>query len=420
MLAGVAIALVVLFAVMLAIIATVDWSKHAATVQAAVKAATGRELVFGGSVKTGIFPPRLLVEDVAFGNAPWGSRRELVKAKRVEVRTALLPLLTGSIRLKVELVEPNLLLETSAKGVGNWELGEAAAKPASGGKGVLPDVDLEWLRLTQATIQYRDGRTRKVRRIVVDEGLVREKGFSGREITFKMNIDGVPVTLAATTDAAVLPAIIRGFPLGLTFEARTTGASMRAEGRMAFSGGAASGKIKLSAEIDDTLPLARAAGIGLPKLPTVKLAVEFEGKKSVYALRKLQLSAGKSSVSGELVTDLSGARPMVTGELAAPLLDLTEILPGNGTGKAAAAGSASREFSQEPLPFEALNAFDAEVQLKVARFVATRQFVAEQVSGQIVHAGGRLRLDHITARAGGGDVKVTAGLDASRGKSAQF
>ena len=182
-LAGAAIIVVVLFAVALGIIATVDWSKYAATVQAAVKDATGRELVLGGSVKTGIFPPRLLIEDVAFGNASWGSRPEMVKAKRVEVRTALLPLLAGSIRLKVDLVEADLMLETDAKGVGNWEFGEVAAKPASGGKGALPDVDLEWLRLTQATFQYRDGRTKKVGRIAVDEGLVREKGFSGREIT---------------------------------------------------------------------------------------------------------------------------------------------------------------------------------------------------------------------------------------------
>ncbi|MDH5342157.1 MAG: AsmA family protein [Betaproteobacteria bacterium] len=418
-LAGAAIIVVVLFAVALGIIATVDWSKYAATVQAAVKDATGRELVLGGSVKTGIFPPRLLIEDVAFGNARWGSRREMVKAKRVEVRTALLPLLAGSIRLKVDLVEADLLLETDAKGVGNWEFGEVAAKPASGGKGALPDVDLEWLRLTQATFQYRDGRTKKVRRIAVDEGLVREKGFSGREITLKLSVDGVPVTLAATTDAPVLPALVRGLPLGLTLEARTTGASMRAEGRMTLSGGAASGKMKLSAEIDDTQRLARVAGIGLPKLPPLKLAGEFDGRKNIYALRKFQWSAGKSSASGELAADMSGARPKISGMLASPFLDLTEILPGTGTGKVAA-GNTGRVFPQEPLPLDALNAVDATVQLKVARFIVTRQFVAEQVSGEIALAGGRLRIDSLTAKAGGGDVRAAGQLDASRGKSAQF
>ena len=419
-LAGATIGFVVLFAVMLAIIATVDWGKYAATVQTAVKDATGRELVLGGSVMTGAFPPRLLVEDVTFGNAPWGSRPGMIKAKRVEVRVALLPLLTGSIRLKLELVEPDLLLETDPKGIGNWEFEKAVATPASGGKGALPDIDLEWLRLTQATFRYRDGRTRTVRRIAVDEGLVREKGFSGREITLKVTVDGVPVMLAATTDAPVLPAILRGLPLGLTLDLRTTGASMRAEGRMTFSGGAATGRMKLSAEIDDTQPLARVAAIGLPKLPPVKLAGEFEGKKRVYAWRKLQFSAGKSSVSGNLVADLSGKRPNVSGALVSPLLDLTEIFTDAGTSKVSGAGRAGRVFSQEPLPLDALNAVDASVQLKVARFIVTRQFLAEQVSGEMVLAGGRLQLDSITAKAGGGNMKVAVGLDASRGKSAQF
>jgi uncharacterized protein involved in outer membrane biogenesis len=70
---------------------------------------------------------------VSFANARWGSRPELAKAKRVAGSLALAPLLGGRIDIdRLTLFEPDVLLETNAKGVGNWVLGRPSpAAPAA-------------------------------------------------------------------------------------------------------------------------------------------------------------------------------------------------------------------------------------------------------------------------------------------------
>ena len=66
------------------------------------------------------FRPALVVEDVSFQNADWGSRPEMVMVKRFEVRVALIPLIGGDIRIKrLILVEPDILIETNAAGESN-------------------------------------------------------------------------------------------------------------------------------------------------------------------------------------------------------------------------------------------------------------------------------------------------------------
>ena len=73
----------------------------------AVKDDTGRELTLGGDISLKIgFAPALVVKDVSFQNASWGSQPELAKIRRFEIKVKLLPLLSRRIEIKrVELVD---------------------------------------------------------------------------------------------------------------------------------------------------------------------------------------------------------------------------------------------------------------------------------------------------------------------------
>lgn len=67
----------------------------------AVRNATGRELTLGGDIALHFgLTPSLVVEDVKFQNTSWGSRPDLARVKRLEVQVALLPLVTGNIRIR--------------------------------------------------------------------------------------------------------------------------------------------------------------------------------------------------------------------------------------------------------------------------------------------------------------------------------
>ena len=88
----------------------IDWRPYAETIAAAVKEQTGRDLEFNGPVKVGIFPVRVLADDVTFANAPGGSSGVMVKVKRVGARLKLAELVLGRIAPSIELIEPDVLL----------------------------------------------------------------------------------------------------------------------------------------------------------------------------------------------------------------------------------------------------------------------------------------------------------------------
>src|SRR5258706_3360075 len=122
----------VLLAVAIAV-ATFDPRTLVAPVQARVKAATGRELTINGPIDLKLsLEPRIVVSDVSLGNAPWGKTPDMVHARRVEARVALLPLMSRRFEVvELALVEPVIALETDAQGRGNWDLGATPTTPVS-------------------------------------------------------------------------------------------------------------------------------------------------------------------------------------------------------------------------------------------------------------------------------------------------
>ena len=92
-------------------------------IDAKVQEATGRELKIDGKVGYSLsLRPTVAAEGVRFSNAPWGSRPDMVTAKRVEIQIALLPLVSGKVEVRgLTLIEPDVLLEISGDGAKNWQ-----------------------------------------------------------------------------------------------------------------------------------------------------------------------------------------------------------------------------------------------------------------------------------------------------------
>ncbi|MCZ7565796.1 MAG: AsmA family protein [Burkholderiales bacterium] len=304
---------------------------------------------------------------------------------------------------------------------GNWEL---ARRPRASGpprtEGFAPPVDLDRVRITKATIAYRSGRTGKTRRLLVDQGLVRPNGLSGREITLKAALDGVPLELVALTDQAPIEALARREALGVKLEAKTAGARVTADGQIRFPASGVEVDMKVSADVSDAAPIARIAGVKLPALPPLKLTGRLSAAKKVYQAENLKLALGRSNASGRLAVDLTGVRPKLAGELAAPTIDLTELRGRRGAkaADAGASGDDGRVFSRAPLPLAALNALDADVGVRVARLVVTPELLLEDAQGRLALERGRLALKPLAMRIGGGNAKLVGTFDASSGKSA--
>ena len=119
-----AVLIIALITVAYVFLATYDYNKLKPHIAQMVKDATGRELNLAGELNLAIgFSPALVVTDIAFANAPWGSRPQMVTVDKLQVQIRFLPLLQRKVKVKnISLAGVEVLLETDPKGKGNWDL----------------------------------------------------------------------------------------------------------------------------------------------------------------------------------------------------------------------------------------------------------------------------------------------------------
>src|SRR3546814_2746280 len=88
---------------------------------------TGRDLAINGDLKLDILTlsPSLVVNDVRFANAEWGSRPDMAVVERFEAEVALLPLISGNLVIqRIVLVGADILIETNQQGRTNLTVAE--------------------------------------------------------------------------------------------------------------------------------------------------------------------------------------------------------------------------------------------------------------------------------------------------------
>ncbi|HYZ20851.1 MAG TPA: AsmA family protein [Rhodopila sp.] len=170
------IALIALVAVIVVIIASAgiflaqfDPNSLKPRIEEAVKRATGRELALNGPIGLKLsLTPTIEVRDAAFANPPGFSRPQMATLQSVELRLALLPLLSRQIQIaSLALNQPDILLETNPAGQPNWKLTPEVSPaappgsqaPASAQAPSKTTVSIESVSIRDGRIVYRDDRT---------------------------------------------------------------------------------------------------------------------------------------------------------------------------------------------------------------------------------------------------------------------
>ncbi|MBN1841656.1 MAG: AsmA family protein [Deltaproteobacteria bacterium] len=176
---GIAVALMLaLIVTIYAIVSSYDFNDLKPRIVQAVKDATGRELTLGGDIELDIgLTPALVVEDVSFQNAPWGSRTELAKIRRLEVQVHVLPLISGTIEVKrLILIEPDILIETNSSGKSNFvfeapkemEFEKSKEEATADGEATIPELIFSDVRIENGRLTYKDGQSGKTHLMALD------------------------------------------------------------------------------------------------------------------------------------------------------------------------------------------------------------------------------------------------------------
>ncbi|MBR0655718.1 AsmA family protein [Plastoroseomonas arctica] len=342
------------------LVLTLDTEALKPRITAAVESATGRRLTLSGPISfTTSIVPTIAIDDIALANAPGGSAPEMLTARRIELRLALLPLLSREIDIRsLTLVEPHLLLETDAEGRPNWLFAanrppgpppadSVPAPPREPSAGMA--FGLRALTLTGGSVIYRDGATGTAHTLLIERLATRA---SGQRLAHeaRVTVNGTAIRLQGESGTiAGFMAPVAPWPLRLALDAE--GATLAIEGeasepaRLRGWRGTAEGTLdrtdrlaallpRLSAlppGADVTFRLTAHEVAGAPVIDGLRLGiggVDLGALRPGLALRRLAMLAEASDAPISLTAEaMLGTTPLTLRGTAGTLVVLQQASP---------------------------------------------------------------------------------------------
>ena len=379
----------------------------------------GRPVAIAGdlNVKLG-WTPRIQVDDLSIGNAPWSNDPQMAHVRSMNLRVELLSLFTGvPVVPAIELVEPQVLLEKSKDGGANWLFGEG---------GYRPDVRLGTIDVDRGTVRYRDPALRadinvKLQSSPATADTPPSLRFSG-DGTFRgeaFRLDGQGLGLSELRKV--------GDPYQLSWHARAGATDVRFAGTVVPSEvERLKGELQLQGK--DLSQLYPIVPLPIPWTPPYKLSGQLSHKGKVWSYRQLKGTVGASDLAGDFELDLSHARPSVTADLTSRRLDYKDLggfvgLPpgestsGVKTGEQQNASvrraASARVLSGEPFKLDRFRIADADIKFR-GTSVTWIDAPIDNLSTHLLLKDSVLRFEPLDFGIGGGHVVTKLSLDANR------
>ena len=376
----------------------------------------GRPVAIAGNldVKLG-WTPRIQVEDVSIGNAPWSTDPQMVHVRRMDARVELLSLFTGTpVVPAVELVEPQLLLEKNEEGLANWRLGDGAGPPSA---------HVGTVNVDRGTVRYRDPALRadvsvKLQSAPAAADTPSSLRFSGEGTLRReaFHIDGQGQGLSALRKV--------GDPYQLSLHARAGATDVRFAGSVVPSEvERVKGELQLQGK--DLSQLYPIVPLPIPWTPPYKLTGQLAHSDGHWFYRQFKGTVGDSDLAGDFEADLTRSRPSFTADLASRRFNYKDLggfvglPPGEATsgGKApeqqrdtVRRAAAGRALPDKPFELERLRLADADVKFR-GTSVKWADAPIDNLSTHLLLKDGVLRFEPLDFGIGGGHVVTKLSLD---------
>lgn len=403
-------------------------------IEAAVLQRTGGVLALNGPLTLGLVPLHVTARDVSFANVQGGSRPEIVRAASLRADIAVLPLLSGHLRVtRLILIRPDILLETDAAGRGNWRLAPparpAVASPGQPSAVPLParpyrPMEIPALRIEDGALTFRDGRTGTSARFDIP-----------RLDTAAASPDG-PVSFSTQTAYAGLPFAIAGtlgppahladasapWPFALSLTAQPEKTTLTLAGSIAHPLDLSGIDAALSARVADL----RALGPRLPGLTTLRfdgrIADGDGGIAKTLAVKAARLATDQGDLSGDAV--LRFGHPFaVQGSLTSDRIDAAALSAAFASLRPSSAPSTPQPLAPSPgappgpsptdiLPFGALTGWNADLDLHLGTLLAHGASY-RMIALHLLVRDGRLSAEPFSAETPAGTVQGALQIDAA-------
>jgi hypothetical protein len=410
-LTGIGLAFVAVIALAFTILMSIDFNDYRDLVQQRMKQATGRDLVIAGNIDVSFsLSPRLSAKQVSFRNAAWSDMPQMASLNEIEAEIALLPLLTGEIRIKeVVLRGGQVVVETNKDGVGNWVLDlpppstnpAPAPSPGMSASG-LPHVDR--LSIEDVTLLYRDGQTGTRQTLAIQRFTSDDVPGAGIKVAVKGAWNDRPLEFSGTTGA---PRQFTQGPLPLDLNGKLSDVAMGLRGDIGDPTTFSNVSLDITSSGPALAALGDIFGITLPKSKPYQLALRLSGGGGKFTVSDVAAKLGGSDAAGNITVDTSGPVTGLTIALTSQRLDFGDLgLDEDGTAKSQSDG---RLFSAEPWPLGWLKDVNGEITWPINTLVRGGAS-ASDVAFSIELKDGAATLKYVKAKIEGGAVSGNGSL----------
>ena len=430
----VGIAAILLIAIIVAayvILSTYDYNKFKPRIAKVVEDATGRKLTLAGDIDLEVgLSPTLVVEDVSFQNATWGSRPELAKLKRFEIQIALLPLILKRIAVKkILLVSPDILVETDSSGKSNldFETEEGESQEPEDKKSVrFPRVRLLQVTIRNSRITYKDGRSAKTYVLTGQTLSSTSKDYdSPLKVEFKGACNDIPLEFEGTLGPIhALADSKQSWPLDLTIKAAGTTVSVDGSVRDVMNLKDMTVAVHVEGrsipEVARLLPMSDVPDLGPFKIGLGLSDVAPE----TYKISNLKVAFGDSDLKGSAELSLAQKRPRFTATLSSQNLDLRPVLSQTEliSGPREPVGKSKKKHDKilptDHLPLDVLKYADARLTFNARAFLLPRLAINDLTFNMVLDKG-HLMVERLEATIGGGTLDAQIDLNV-QGKDAML
>lgn len=304
-----------------------DIDQYKPAMIAAVKEATGRELVIEGPLKLTVLPTlRISARQVHFANAVGAKGAQMVDVRWIGITPSFWALLQGRIEVeRLTLFRPALVLESDAEGRPNWEFhpGAGAAQPAGAPSSGL-HLAIGTLKIREGTLSYTNPTTGQTLKAENLEALASVGALQGPfDFDATATVNGIPLSLMAKVGAPSAKGS------DMSFKLKVQSGTLNFDGHVSRIAPDADvkGKVSLATAglTDFIASLMRAGGQQVPAFDATAIgSFAFDGDIDLsaekLALTDFRMSIGSESVAGS-VTLLTGANPSLESRLSLPKVD---------------------------------------------------------------------------------------------------
>ncbi|MDX2478744.1 MAG: AsmA family protein, partial [Desulfuromusa sp.] len=422
-----ALAIVLVLILTLLISAILYLSSHVGQFEqwliAEVESSTGRKFTAEDIQFEISFSPAVTLKGVSLENAGWSDHPQMLKASSLTLKANLFPLLTGVVEIEQLLFDnPELVIETDSKGRSNWDFEPDSTAQKKNSEqddetGLVREFQIRRVEISNGKFFYRNGITGKTDNFLIAE-------FSGHAIaadgTFQFELQATdektPFKSHGTMDAAHIFFQNKPYQYDLTVE--YAGGQLHGKGSverpMDFSGW----NLDLTVKTAKASSLSWLVGSDLPDFGPLEASAQIKELKSGYQLDRFKARSGASDISGAITFDTGKKRLKIVSQLTATQIVTPGITSDKAVGGAQKSATVTPEesdteeqsvhvFSPEPLPFSALQKFDADISLHADKINLTGNPL-QNLKIKLLLEDGLLTIKDASIEVGGG--KMTADL----------